>query len=256
MAPPSSAAYLKELQQNWDVLGRRDPFRATIALFYRSKWSEDDFWALGKKEIDWLIKQAESLDVDIKGGRALDFGCGAGRMTQALAGHFRETHGVDIAPSMIRLARKLNRHGDRCRYHLNETDDLKLFSSNMFSLVYSTITLQHIKPECAKKYIREFIRVLAPRGLLVFQLPSERCADQRPGEEGRELKETVKKALPGFVLTLYCKLGCLWKWGTFKAPRMDSYYIPKEEVVQLLKDSRASIIDIWANPTQYCVTKE
>lgn len=177
-------------------------------------------------------------------------------MTQALAGHFRETHGVDISPSMVRLAGRLNRRGDRCRYRLNGTDDLKLFSSDMFNLVYSTITLQHIKPEFAKKYIQEFIRVLAPRGLLVFQLPSERCEDRNPGEEGREFKESIKKALPAFALRLYCKPVCLWKWRSFKAPRMDSHYIPKEEVVRLLKDSGAVIISIGDNPTQYFVTKK
>ncbi len=48
--------------------------------------------------------------------RALDFGCGVGRLTQALARHFNIVDGVDIAPSMIELANQFNRSGGRCRY--------------------------------------------------------------------------------------------------------------------------------------------
>ena len=40
-------------------------------------------------------------------------------------------------------------------------------------LVYSNIVLQHIHPHYSKQYLKEFLRVLKPGGMLVFQLPSE-----------------------------------------------------------------------------------
>jgi len=48
----------------------------------------------------------ESLGVEPSGGRALDFGCGLGRLTQPLAERFDEAVGVDIAASMIEGARR------------------------------------------------------------------------------------------------------------------------------------------------------
>ena len=48
--------------------------------------------------IDQLLGWLRELHVQVRPGRALDFGCGVGRLTQALAGKFSECDGVDIAP--------------------------------------------------------------------------------------------------------------------------------------------------------------
>jgi SAM-dependent methyltransferase len=122
------------------------------------------------------------LHVHVRPGRALDFGCGVGRLTQALAGKFSECDGVDIAPSMIARANELNRFGNRCRYHVNDRNDLALFGDDVFDLIYSDIVLQHIPPEFGAAYIRDFTGVLAPGGVLVFQIPSHVLGS---GEEGR-----------------------------------------------------------------------
>ena len=42
---------------------------------------------------------------------ALDFGCGIGRLSQALAEHFDQVYGVDISPKMIELARAAQSQG-------------------------------------------------------------------------------------------------------------------------------------------------
>ena len=75
---------------------------------------------------------------------------------------------------MIKLVKRYNRHGQRCRYYLNERADLRLFESESFDVIYSSLVLQHMTPTYAKSYIKEFLRVLVPGGLLVFQFPGER----------------------------------------------------------------------------------
>lgn len=55
--------------------------------------------------------------------KALDFGCGMGRLTQALTKYFEEVYGIDIAPSMIKLTEKYNRYDNKCKFFLNTTDD-------------------------------------------------------------------------------------------------------------------------------------
>jgi SAM-dependent methyltransferase len=83
---------------------------------------------------------------------------------------------------MLREAARHNRHPDRCTYHLNAAPDLALFADSTFSFAYSTLVLQHMEPRYSKRYIREFLRVLAPGGVLVFQLPSHR-ADREPAPD-------------------------------------------------------------------------
>src|SRR5258707_194558 len=79
--------------------------------------------------------------------RALDFGWGAGRLSQAIARRMAEVDGVDIARSMVDLAGRHNRYGDRCRYRVNTAPDLRLFGDGAFDFVYSSIVLQHIPQE-------------------------------------------------------------------------------------------------------------
>lgn len=175
-APPGNRRVkLGELKKDWDILGRIDPMWAVLTHEDRRNrgWDEEAFFATGRAEISGVVLDLERLGLPKRRERCLDFGCGVGRLTQALAEHFARCDGVDIAPSMLETARRLNRHGDRVAYHLNDTDDVSLFPSGTFDFVYSNIVLQHVGPEAAKAYIREFVRLLAPGGLALFQLPSE-----------------------------------------------------------------------------------
>ncbi len=101
--------------------------------------------------------------------RALDFGCGLGRLTRALLDHYTEAHGVDISATMIEALSELT---PRCHFHLNNSQDLSLFSKQTFDLVYTNRVLQHMPcPAMIEKYISEFFRITVPGGFVVFQVP-------------------------------------------------------------------------------------
>jgi SAM-dependent methyltransferase len=87
---------------------------------------------------------------------------------------------VDISESMLQLARQHNRYPGRCTYHLNAAPDLTLFEDGSFDFAYSTLVLQHMEPRYSTHYMRELVRVLAPSGLLVFQVPSQRSTREAP----------------------------------------------------------------------------
>ncbi len=146
---------INELQHSWNQFGEIDALWSILTRPDKTgnKWQADEFFKTGVEEIDAVIKHVESLGLNTARRKALDFGCGVGRLTQALANYFDEVEGVDIAPSMIERANKFNSHGDRCKYHLNETDDLKLFADNRFDFIYTNITLQHIAPRYSTNYI-------------------------------------------------------------------------------------------------------
>jgi SAM-dependent methyltransferase len=166
---------LRSLQRQWDRFGRADPLWAVLSLPEKrgGRWDEAEFFATGEREIADVLAHVRSLGVHVDKARALDFGCGVGRLARALCAHFERVDGVDIAPSMLERAARYNRHAGRCFFHLNERADLALFADAAFSFVYTSLVLQHLETDLARGYIREFLRVLAPGGLLVFHLPSE-----------------------------------------------------------------------------------
>lgn len=170
---------IKELQRNWDQFGKTDALRSILnGAPTPDGWNEEDFFRTGKLDIDAAFGNLERLGTLPRRGRALDFGCGVGRLTQALCERFDSVVGVDIAPAMIERARRYNRFGDRCQYVVNDRDDLSRFPDGAFDFVYSLIVLQHMKPEYSQRYLKEFLRITVPRGVVVFQIPA--------GLKGRE----------------------------------------------------------------------
>jgi ubiquinone/menaquinone biosynthesis C-methylase UbiE len=170
---------LKELQKNWDLFGQKDPLWAILTHPEKKdgKWDHEAFFLTGELEIKRLLKSLKRMEINLNTEKALDFGCGIGRLSQALANHFDEVTGVDIAPSMIDLANKYKKNKSNCRFVLNERDDLRILPPDTYDLVYTNITLQHMAPKYAFNYLREFGRILAPGGILVFQLPAKKIKD-------------------------------------------------------------------------------
>ncbi len=257
---------IRALQRNWDALGRADPLWAI--RFDPSKkgnrWDVEEFFRTGEHEVAALMASLERLGFarftgglplgrsglpdavvgasllsppdppPTQRGHALDFGCGVGRLTQALAAHFGEVEGVDIAPSMIELANRYNRYGPRCRYHLNERDDLSSFGAASFDLVYSTLVLQHIEGRYVRRYLGEFLRVLRPGGVAVFDLPSH---------PSRTLQGRLRALLPQAALNAYRRV----RYGYQGV--MEQHGIRRPEVVALLQANGGTVLEVADHPT-------
>jgi SAM-dependent methyltransferase len=252
---------LKSLQRHWDELGRSDPLWAVLTRedARGNRWDTDEFFAHGRREIDALMADLERLRRPRERLRALDFGCGAGRLSQALAGHFAQVDGVDIAPAMIEAASRYNRQGDRCRFHANGRPDLALFPDRTFDLVYSGLTLQHMEPEYARGYVTEFMRVLKPDGLAVFQVPSERRLDPAAATRGDRLKAWIDRTVPELALTRLRRLRARWRTGG--EPVMEMYGIPQDKMLRFLERLPATVAEVREDPSvdarwrsfRYCV---
>jgi SAM-dependent methyltransferase len=172
--------WLEQAKLDWERLGEADPMWAILSDpdLTGNRWDRETFFNTGLEEVGHNLRYVTSLGLDIPRDRCLDFGCGVGRLTQALCDYFDRCDGVDIAASMVEGARNFNRHGIRCHYHVNTTGDLRLFEEAQFTFVLSIITLQYIEPVYSKRYLAECMRVLKPGGLAVFQLPT---AVRKPG---------------------------------------------------------------------------
>jgi ubiquinone/menaquinone biosynthesis C-methylase UbiE len=153
-----------------------------------------------------------------------------GRLSQALAPHFREVVGVDISSSMLEKAREYNRHGDRVRYEHNTLEDLALFPDASFDFVYSNITLQHVPPNSCRRYVREFFRVLKPEGLTVFQMRGG--PPVRPGSLGEKIYLFRRRSLRR-----------LWKRVRGRPP-YEMHYIARELMEEHIRDSGGALLDV------------
>ena len=165
---------LAESRKYWDGFAATDPLWAVLAFPDKSdgRWTVSEFMSTGEREIALLFHRFAELQLPAPTGRGLDFGCGVGRLTQALARRMSRVVGADISPVMIDLARTLNRYPDRAEYICTAETGLESLPPRSFECIYSNIVLQHVPSDISVRYLHEFFRLLAPGGLLVFQLPS------------------------------------------------------------------------------------
>lgn len=122
------------------------------------------------------------LECDIKCGRALDFGCGLGRMTRALARSFDEVVGTDISDVMIAKARQLAREKNISFIQVKEPN--LPFPSASFDFVFSTLVIQHIDEPWSQLYFAELCRMLKPQGYLCADIPSHLPAGETSAGPG------------------------------------------------------------------------
>jgi SAM-dependent methyltransferase len=160
---------LSAIRNAWNDLAERDALGAILTDPAKAGggWSLAEFMATGLAEIDTVMKHLSAIGHSPEfGGIALDFGCGVGRLTQAMARQFAFCVGIDISRRMIETAESLNQH-EHCSYVAAGGPHLP-FDEGTFSFIYSNIVLQHVPHKFAIGYLQEFERVLKPGGILLF----------------------------------------------------------------------------------------
>ncbi len=214
-------------------MAREDPLWAVLSAPDKrgGRWELEEFLETGRETVDTVLDQLHDLGLDPAAAPdvALDFGTGVGRLAQALARHFGEVHGVDIAESMVAEADRINRFPDRVHYHHNREPDLALFPDGSFGLVLSHLVLQHMPVPAAERYLAEFARVLAPGGVLVVQIPVGQV--RRGARLGPE-------SLPPAVRTLLLRA----RMAVTGRPGMEMHVIDRAAVDALLSGAGMRVV--------------
>jgi len=193
---------LKRFARDWNTLGERNPYGAILTgtAGELPHWTVEEFFETGRMDAARFMTDLAGIAPAVRRRRALDFGCGVGRVTRALADYFQSAVGVDVARTMISRARLLNQSCRNCQFVVAPRAHLRGFDTGHFDVIYSRLVLQHIPPALVRRYIPEFIRVLAPGGVLMFQMPGE-IAPEPEGAfldapvEGNGLKPYLPRAL-------------------------------------------------------------
>ncbi|HTT63112.1 MAG TPA: class I SAM-dependent methyltransferase [Bryobacteraceae bacterium] len=164
---------LDRMRQDWNERAREDLHY--YVAFGRRAQDDAEFLATAADVVRALRGELKRLRPPgrpfAKDLRALEIGCGPGRLLRPLSGDFAEIHGVDISDEMIRLAAERLRDIPHAHAHHAERSDLSMFPDESFDFVYSYAVFQHIPSrEVVLGYLAEAHRVLKPGGILKCQI--------------------------------------------------------------------------------------
>jgi len=161
----------ERMRADWDRRAKEDA--KYYAGFGRRGQSDEEFFATAalvihsnlERELKWI-----AAGKDKAGLKALEIGCGPGRLMLPMSRHFGEIHGVDISEEMVRLAREKLAGIPHAFIHRTNGTDLAGFTDETFDFVYSYAVFQHIPSrEVVFGYLQEARRVLKEGGLLRCQ---------------------------------------------------------------------------------------
>jgi SAM-dependent methyltransferase len=223
-------------KRDWDDLARVDPFWAILTDPNRryGRWDPEAFFETGEAHIERLMARASGLGVPRRREKALDFGCGVGRLTRALARRFDSCLGLDISEEMVARARELNASVPGCTFRVCGHDELAAMPETSFDLVATSIVLQHLPgPEAIARTVDGLFGKVREGGLLVFQVPS-----RIPWRHRVQLRRRA------YGLLRACGIGENFLYRTLRLHPMRMSFIPEDRVLRLLDTAGAVTLDV------------
>jgi SAM-dependent methyltransferase len=194
--------------RDWDEIAFLDGYWAILSAPEKrhGAWDVREFLQTGRREMDEVFRRAEQWGLPVEHSRALDFGCGVGRLTGALAARFDTCLGLDISHVMVSRARELHPAMEPTSFLTIDEAPLSKMPNRSFDFVYSNLVLQHMRDRgLIESTINDFVRLLKHGGLLVFQLPSFIPARRRLQLRPRLYAALRATGLP--AASLYSRLG-------------------------------------------------
>lgn len=120
----------------------------------------EQFWQTGRQEIAGQLDILRRHYGPFEPRSAIDFGCGVGRLTRAMAAIVDQAYGIDVAPLMLAEARKGAPANIDFRHDLPD---------GPVDWINSTIVFQHIHPANGIPLLARLLERLAPGGGITLQ---------------------------------------------------------------------------------------
>ena len=175
---------LQKMRADWDQRARENARHFVDTA--NEDWTDEEFFASGEKTVaeEILTDLGNICQGKVPGEmRVREIGCGAGRVTRALARFFGEVHAVDVSGEMVRLAKLALQDHPNASVYQNNGKDLTVVPEIPFDFAFSSIVFQHIPSrEIIENYVREVHRLLRPGALFKFQVQGAMMGPTRPDD--------------------------------------------------------------------------
>ncbi len=221
-SPTTLESVRDQMRAEWNDRAREDAHY--FVAFGRRDQDDDGFFETGAalaKELESELKRLPPAAPSTR--RALEIGCGPGRLMRPLSRHFGEIHGIDVSDEMIARAKHNLREIPHAYPRAASGSDLSAFSDGYFDFVYSYAVFQHIpSAEVVLSYLRETARVLKPGGVARLQINGlPRTAKAYTTWEGVRIQADEVRALAselGVRLLSLTGVGTQYMWTTWQKP--------------------------------------
>ena len=158
----------------WERFGKEDPYFGVLAderfAGGRIEENRDAFFASGAASAARILKQFEKHFGALPRGRALDHGCGVGRLSLPLAREFSEALGLDVSQSMIAEARLNAERAGTANLRFARTDDALSQATGEFDFVNSLMVLQHVPVRRGLAILLRLLAKVRPGGGFHFHV--------------------------------------------------------------------------------------
>jgi SAM-dependent methyltransferase len=173
------AIHVKSTDKHWEYWGSRFPYYGVFTadkLRHPDAQALDEFFQTGEQHIRNVFDTIGAFAPTFRPSRAMDFGCGTGRILVPLSKSCRVL-GIDISPSMLAEARKnVDARGVGSNVELARSDDRLSQVVGDFDLIHSFIVFQHIPIPRGMVIANELLERLRPAGVAVLHFTYARHA--------------------------------------------------------------------------------
>ena len=162
---------MRHTDKAWQRIGQIDPYFAVLAHPRFREAAKDgetrrEFFTSGEEHVERLFATIrETLDLEFAPRRALDFGCGVGRVTIPLARRVAQVVGVDVSDSMLDEANKNCEEAGVRNVTLLKSDDGLENLPGDYDFLHSFIVFQHIPARRGATILRAMLRRLSNNGV-------------------------------------------------------------------------------------------
>lgn len=211
----------------WEKFGSEDPYFGVLASPKFSAenihLSRDEFFASGRDAVSQILRRFEKHFGDLIKGRALDHGCGVGRLAFPLAEEFDEIVALDVSPSMLLEARANAEKAEIRNVAFELADDRLAKAVGEFDFVNSYMVLQHIRVRRGLNILFCLLEKVKPGGGFHFHISI------RTDGLLRRLIWWTSHHIPGVKICQNILAGRVWN-----APAMQMNNYPLNRVFELL----------------------
>jgi len=185
-----------------------------------------EFFETGERYVSRVMALAERLTAGAI-DRALEFGCGPGRVAIALARRCREVVAADVSDPVLHIARKFASENHAQSVRFVSVDELR-GRDEVFDLVNCSLLLQRLDRDAGLAMLRDLLRRVKPGGVLALEFPFASRTSQVKG-----ITRSLRRAVPLMNAAANVILGKKWD-----EPFMPATTYSIESVLRVLESAR------------------